>query len=474
MKAHARKYSLTPREVPRVQTTHRKIVTRLPVPESIPTLLKLEQFEPSSMQGQPPVIIHKTKGWHVYDRWGNMWLDWSSGVLISNLGNSNPVIIEALREMLDRPLLSTYVFSHEKRAELAELLVGCAPTPDYKAFLLSTGSEATENCIKLAKEWGLQSDGPERRVLVTFQNAFHGRTMGAQLAGGNPGQKRWMGRLDESFVQVPFPDGYKNPDTRFDLFLETLEKTGVKPSQVCGVMSESYQGVGPDFFPSEYARRLEEWCRTNGALLIMDEVQAGFGRTGKWFAFEHYGITPDLIACGKGISSSLPLSAVIGRTEVMELFPPGSMTSTHSGSPLPVAAAVANIKTLRSGKYLPNVLSLDPFSVRGCKRCRSAILTTQAVCGAAVLLLVSKSSSPEPRIPTPTSRSRSMRNASTKASSCSPQWAWRESVSKSRPPWTSRARRSKRESPFSGRRWTKRSEITNKLPKGDTLCQQPA
>ncbi len=365
MKAHARKYSLTPREVPRVQTTHRKIVTRLPVPESIPTLLKLEQFEPSSMQGQPPVIIHKTKGWHVYDRWGNMWLDWSSGVLISNLGNSNPVIIEALREMLDRPLLSTYVFSHEKRAELAELLVGCAPTPDYKAFLLSTGSEATENCIKLAKEWGLQSDGPERRVLVTFQNAFHGRTMGAQLAGGNPGQKRWMGRLDESFVQVPFPDGYKNPDTRFDLFLETLEKTGVKPSQVCGVMSESYQGVGPDFFPSEYARRLEEWCRTNGALLIMDEVQAGFGRTGKWFAFEHYGITPDLIACGKGISSSLPLSAVIGRTEVMELFPPGSMTSTHSGSPLPVAAAVANIKTLRSGKYLPNVLSLDPVLREG-------------------------------------------------------------------------------------------------------------
>jgi 4-aminobutyrate aminotransferase/(S)-3-amino-2-methylpropionate transaminase len=121
--AHARKYSLEPRDVPRVETRHRRIVTRLPVPESLPIFQRLERFEPSSMQGQPPVIIDRTEGWHVHDRWGNMWLDWSSGVLISNIGNSHPAIVDALREMLDRPLLSTYVFSHEKRAELAELLV---------------------------------------------------------------------------------------------------------------------------------------------------------------------------------------------------------------------------------------------------------------------------------------------------------------------------------------------------------------
>ncbi len=267
--------------------------------------------------------------------------------------------------MLDRPLLSTYVFAHEKRAELAELLAGLAPAPGYKAFLLSTGSEATENCIKLAKTWGLQKHGPERRYFVTFQNAFHGRTMGAQLAGGNPGQKKWLGRLDDSFVQVPFPDGYKNPDTRFELFLETLERKGISPDQVCGVMSESFQGVGPDFFPAEYAKSLDGWCRENDVLLIMDEVQAGFGRTGKWFAFEHYGIVPDLIACGKGISSSLPLSAVIGRADVMELYPPGSMTSTHSGSPLPVAAAVANIRELQQGGYLENAAELDPVLREG-------------------------------------------------------------------------------------------------------------
>jgi 4-aminobutyrate aminotransferase/(S)-3-amino-2-methylpropionate transaminase len=368
MAAHSRKYSLVPRDVPRVQTAHRRIVTRLPVPESLPIFERLERFEPSSMQGQPPIVIDRAEGWHVHDRWGNMWLDWSSGVLISNIGNSHPTIVAALQEMLDRPLLSTYVFCHEKRAELVELLVGLAPSPDYKAFLLSTGSEATENCIKLARTYGLERHGPKRRILVSFANAFHGRTMGAQLAGGSDRQKRWLGGADESFVQVPFPDGYKNPDTRFELFLETLAARGISPDQVCGVMSEGFQGVGPDFFPTEYARSLEAWCRQNDVLLIMDEVQAGFGRTGKWFAFENYGIKPDLIACGKGISSSLPLSAVLGRSDVMELYPPGSMTSTHSGSPLPVAAAVANIKLLRAGNFLANALALDSVLREGLLR----------------------------------------------------------------------------------------------------------
>jgi 4-aminobutyrate aminotransferase / (S)-3-amino-2-methylpropionate transaminase / 5-aminovalerate transaminase len=365
VQAHSRKYSLVPRDVPPVHSANRRIVTPLPVPESVPLFEKLERFEPSSMQGQPPVMIDKAEGWHVHDRWGNMWLDWSCGVLISNAGNGNPAIVAALREMLEKPLLSTYVFAHEKRAELAELLVGLAPSRDYKAFFLSTGSEATENCIKLAKTWGLEKFGPDKRVLVTFQNGFHGRTMGAQLAGGSERGKRWMGKLDDSFVQVPFPDGYKTTDTRFELFVETLEKKGISPRQVCAVMSESFQGVGPDFFPPAYAKSLEQWCRANDALLIMDEVQAGFCRTGKWFAFQNYGVTPDLIACGKGISSSLPLSAVIGRTDVMELYPPGSMTSTHSGSPLPVAAAVANIHALQTGKYLENAVALDPVLREG-------------------------------------------------------------------------------------------------------------
>jgi len=166
-------------------------------------------------------------------------------------------------------------------------------------------------------------------------------------------------------VQVPFPDGYKNEDTRFELFTETLAAKGVKPSEVAGVMSETYQGVGPDFMPVEYARKLEKWCRENDVVLTMDEVQAGFGRTGKWYAFEHYGIRPDLIACGKGISSSLPLSAVIGRADIMGLYAPGSMTSTHSASPLPVAAAIANVKLLKSGSYIANAAKLEPVLAKG-------------------------------------------------------------------------------------------------------------
>jgi 4-aminobutyrate aminotransferase/(S)-3-amino-2-methylpropionate transaminase len=356
---HKRKYQLTPVSVPPIETSYRRIVTALPVPESVPLFERLERFEPSSMQGQPPVVIDRAEGICVFDRWGNKWLDWSSGVLISNAGNANPAVVRALRDMLDKPLLSTYVFAHEKRAELVEILAGLCPAPGYKVFLLSTGSEAVENTLKLARTWGLQRHGPAKRAIVSFQNAFHGRTMGAQLAGGNAGQKKWIGPLDPGFIQVPFPDGYKNSDTRFELFLETLSGMGVGPEHVCAVLTESFQGVGPDFLPPEYARALEEWCRQNDVLLIMDEVQAGFGRTGTWFAFENYGITPDLIACGKGISGSLPLSAVIGRPDVMELYPPGSMTSTHSGSPLPVAAAVANILALKRGTFLANARALD-------------------------------------------------------------------------------------------------------------------
>ena len=278
---HKRKYSLVPVAVPPVETPYRRIATSLPVPESIPIFEKLERFEPSSMQGQPPVVVDHAQGICVYDRWGNKWLDWSSGVLISNAGNANPTVVAALRRMLDLPLLSAYVFAHESRAELAELLAGICPIPDGKVFLLSTGSEAVENTIKLARTYGLERHGPARRKVVSFQNAFHGRTMGSQLAGGMQGQKKWLGGSHPDFIQVPFPDGYKNLDVRFELFLESLARQGAAPDEICAVLTETFQGVGPDFMPVEYARALEKWCRDHDVLLIMDEVQAGFGRPGR-------------------------------------------------------------------------------------------------------------------------------------------------------------------------------------------------
>jgi 4-aminobutyrate aminotransferase/(S)-3-amino-2-methylpropionate transaminase len=249
---------------------------------------------------------------------------------------------------LRKPLLTAYVFVHERRAELTRALQALSPDPDaYQVFLLSTGSEAVENAIKLARTWALEKRGPQKSTLVSFQNAFHGRTMGSQLAGGMEGQKRWIVGEGQTFVQVPFPDGYKNEDVSFDLFLATLKEKGVGPEQIAGVLTESYQGVGPDFLPDEYATKLESFCRDHDICLIFDEVQAGFGRTGSMFGYEQYGVRPDLIVCGKGISSSLPLSAVIGRTDIMGLYPPGSMTSTHSASPLPVVAALESLKIIQ-------------------------------------------------------------------------------------------------------------------------------
>ena len=362
-------YDLTPVVVPPVQTRFRTIRTALPVPESLPVFDELRRCEPRSMAGQPPVLWHKAEGATVEDPWGNRWIDWSSGVLITNAGHGHPAIRKAIQDAVDRPLLATYVFPHADRARLSGMLCALAPDPARaRAFLLSTGSEATENCIKLAKTYALETYGPGRRYFVTFTNAFHGRTMGAQLAGGMQRQKRWMGTPDPSFVQVPFPDGYKNEDVSFDLFLRTLKDKGIQPAQVAGVMSESYQGVGPDFMPVAYAKALEAFCREHDIVLVMDEVQAGFGRTGRMFCFEHYGIRPDLIACGKGISSSLPLSAVIGRADLMDLYPPGSMTSTHSASPLAVAACIASLQVLREEKLVERAARLGAWLIPELRR----------------------------------------------------------------------------------------------------------
>jgi 4-aminobutyrate aminotransferase-like enzyme len=243
------KYNLIPVDVPEVSTKYRTIRTKLPVPESLPIFNTLSASEPVSMMGQPPVIWDGAEGFQVYDKWGNKWLDWSSGVLITNAGHGRKEIIDELRSILDRKLLATYVFVHEKRAELTKMLQEISPDPaTYLVFLLSTGSEATENCIKLAKTYAYEKHGPQKKYMVSFNNAFHGRTMGAQLAGGNPRLKTWIVDEGKTFIQVPFPDGYKNENTSFDLFLESIKSQGVKPEEIAGMIVESYQGVGPDFY----------------------------------------------------------------------------------------------------------------------------------------------------------------------------------------------------------------------------------
>lgn len=341
-----KEFSIMPQAVPRVETKYRRIATPLPHPDSVATLECLRRYEPQSMRGQPPLVWERAEDIFVYDRYGNRWLDWSSGVLVTNAGHAAPEIRQAILEQVNRGLLHNYVFPSEPRAALVEELSKLAPTGLNKVFLLTTGSEATECAIKLARAEGIRRGGRNKIGIVGAERGFHGRTLGAQQAGGIPGQKEWIVNEDPAIVQVPFPDGYWTPDISFELFLATLQKKGMRPENVAGVLFETYQGVGPDFAPVEYIHRLADWCRAHQVVLIFDEVQAGFGRTGKFWAFEHYGVVPDLICCGKGVTSSLPLSAVLGGAEIMDQFPPGSMTSTHTGNPVCCAAALANLRKL--------------------------------------------------------------------------------------------------------------------------------
>ena len=337
---------LTPRKVPTVQTKFRRIATEIPVPESIPILQKLRRFEPLSMGGQPPILWDRAEGVQVYDRWGNRWLDWSSGVLVTNAGHGHPKIRRAILDQVNHGLLHNYCFPSEIRAQLVEALARVSPDGLKKVFLLTTGSEAIECAIKLARTWGRKIGGDRKIGIVSYHNAFHGRTLGSQMAGGIPSLKQWIGNLDKDMVQVPFPDGFRCPDTSFDLFLKSLDAEGMTPDRVAAVMTETYQGGNASFAPADYVRKLRAWCDEHRVLLIFDEVQAAFGRTGTYWGFEHYGVLPELIVCGKGISSGLPLSAVIGPGEIMDLYPPGSMTSTHTGNPICAVAALASLRVI--------------------------------------------------------------------------------------------------------------------------------
>jgi len=363
-----KEFSIVPRRVAPVETRFRRIQTELPHPDSVATLEKLRQFEPQSMRGQPPLVWHRAEDIFVYDKYGNRWIDWSSGVLVTNAGHAAPEVCQAIIDQVNRRLIHNYCFPSEERAELVERLAAVAPDGLKKVFLLTTGSEATECAIKLARAHGIKAGGSRKIGIVGFERGFHGRTLGAQQAGGMAGQKSWIVNLDPAIINAPFPDGYWQENTGFDSFLQTIDRAGLKPEEIAGVLMESYQGVGPDFAPVPYVQALAEWCRKHNVVLVFDEVQAGFGRTGKFWAFEHYGITPDLICCGKGISSSLPLSAVIGRVSVMDQFGPGAMTSTHTGNPVCCAAALASLKKILAERLTENAARLGLVLLAGLQR----------------------------------------------------------------------------------------------------------
>jgi 4-aminobutyrate aminotransferase/diaminobutyrate-pyruvate transaminase/4-aminobutyrate aminotransferase/(S)-3-amino-2-methylpropionate transaminase len=350
----AREFGLVPKAVPQVNTQLRRIVTGIPAPASVPLLERLHKFEPLAMRGQPPVVWNRAEGFQVYDAYGNCWIDWSSGVLITNAGHGRQEIVDAITAQAGSHLLTNYAFPSEIRLKLVERLSEILPDPLKKVFLLTTGSETVECAIKLCRTHGVKVGGRGKHVIVSFHDAFHGRTLGSQQAGGIPVLKEWIVNLDRGFVQVPFPDGYRTADSSFEYFVRNLNENGVEAANIAGVVLETYQGGSAAFAPVEYMKALRQWCNGHKILLVCDEVQAGFGRTGTLWGFEHYGIVPDLATFGKGISSSLPIAAVVGRPDVMDLHPVGSMTSTHTGNPVCCAAALASIEVVVREKLAEN------------------------------------------------------------------------------------------------------------------------
>src|SRR6266481_3239752 len=240
-----KEFSTTPRSVPRVETRYRRILTPVPHPDSVATLEKLRQFEPQSMRGQPPLVWERAEDICVYDKYGNQWLDWSSGVLVANAGHGAWEIKRAIIDQVESGLLHNYCFPSEERSELVACLASLAPEGLKKVFLLTTGSEATECAIKLARAHGIAVGGKQKLGIVGFERGFHGRTLGAQQAGGMAGQKSWIVNLDPAIVNAPFPDGYWQQNTSFDTFLAALQHAHLKPEEIAGVLMESYQGVGP-------------------------------------------------------------------------------------------------------------------------------------------------------------------------------------------------------------------------------------
>ena len=360
-------FSHTPIEVKKVNTPYRVISTKIPVPESIPILEEIYQIESHSMHGQLPIIWDRAEDFSVYDNWGNKWLDFSSTIFVSNAGHSNKRILKALEDLIKKPLLHTYTFTSPERYEYIKYLISNTPKNFEKAFLLSAGTEATECILKLMRLNGIKQN-KRKGGIICFEGNWHGRTLGAQMMGWNPDQKSWIGYTDPNIHHIPFPypwneEAMKDPRKFFRDGIQKLKEENKIDIEkdICGIMMETFQGWGAVFYPKEFVQEIESFAKENNILLAFDEMQAGFGRTGELFGYMNYNVTPDLIACGKGASSSLPLSIVLGSKEIMDLPEVGSMSSTHSANPMVCVAGLANMKAILEDGILENSKNLGEF-----------------------------------------------------------------------------------------------------------------
>ncbi len=337
-------FSREPQEVKMISTKNREIKTKIPAPGTKEILEKLDKFESRSMHGQLPIIWDKAFDYNVFDHLGNKWIDFTSMIFVANIGHGNNHVISRVKDALNNPILGCYAYPNDIRANYLERLIKFAGPNFEKAFLLSAGTEATEAAFKLMKMNG-QRIGKKKNVVIAASGSWHGRTLAAQMLSDNKTQKAWTNHEQKDIVHIPFPYPWvlkgKNSKDFLRESLQSLEVKGISLlDDISGVMLETFQGWGAIFYPHDYIKELRSICDKNEILMCFDEMQSGFGRTGKNFGYEHYGVRADLICCGKGMGGGFPISGVIGKAEVMDLPEIGNMSSTHSGNPVMCAAGL--------------------------------------------------------------------------------------------------------------------------------------
>ncbi|MGB9708707.1 acetyl ornithine aminotransferase family protein [Infirmifilum uzonense] len=386
-----------------------EIKTPPPGPKSKSIIEKDQELIMQSFARWYPFVAKRGYGVWLEDPDGNKYLDFNSGIGVNNTGHAHPKVIEAIKRQAELLLhYSLTDFLYETPVQLAEKLVKITPgTFPKKVFYTNSGAESIEAAIKVARGHFKGS----RPYIIAFSGSFHGRTMGAlSLTASKPVQRKGFSPLVPNVVHVPYPYCYrcpfrqKYPDCNMwcvDFIEEWVLKKYVPPEEVAAIAFEPIAGEGgyivppPDFF-----KRLKKLADKYGILLIDDEVQAGIGRTGKWFAIEHWGVEPDLIAIAKGIASGLPLGALVGKREIMDL-PPGTHASTFGGNPVSCAAAIATLEVIEQERLLENAQKVGDHAMKRLNEMKEEIPSIGDVRGKGLMIgveLVKPDGSPNPEL----------------------------------------------------------------------------
>ena len=286
-----------------------------------------------------PIYVERARNAEIWDVEGKRYIDFAGGIAVVNTGHSHPEVVKAVKDQLDAfSHTCVMVTPYSNAVELAERLADVVPINDAKSIFVSTGAEAVENAVKIARV------ATGRPGVVAFNGGFHGRTnlcMG--LTGKVVPYKKGFGPFTPEIYHVPFPAEYLNVTSEDSLAaLEQLFKTDIEPDCVAAIIVEPIQGEGGFYsLPEGFLSELRTVCDQYGILLIVDEIQTGFGRTGRMFATEYEGVEPDIMTLAKGIAGGFPLAAVVGKKAVMDAPEPGGLGGTYAGSPLACAAALA-------------------------------------------------------------------------------------------------------------------------------------